>query len=198
MPQKKKPSSLSALSNTRKFNENPFNVVSTTESRIPSSIEDLILDKYTDFCYNSDTEDLESNQLFGFLKNYLKIPDVLLQGFNPTRYQIDGETNVVDIDKLVKYGGLLLIMKNNLEIIKSYWKLLVKYMSDDFNLQNDKEVFEFKIHLDDLMKLRDSINDDSNENALIDMIAVGSDGEKVFVNFVDFGKILGKIGELNF
>lgn len=165
---------------------NPFD-----SDKLPSSVEDFIVDKYSDHCVENDSEDLLESELLEFCKIRLDLPVRLVDNINPASLVIEG-TNVLDFDRFLQTVGPLVMLLPYVSYIDSLWKMFVGTVATQV-----KDVFRYRIHLDDMVKIRQAINDSAPTGVLLDMVSLASNGQRVYVNYADFAIILGKIGELN-
>ncbi|KAH3669134.1 hypothetical protein WICMUC_005098 [Wickerhamomyces mucosus] len=153
----------------------------TSPDKIPTEIEDEILDKYSQYSLESDMtlksiprylKDLEIPKLF--TKNNLYINDLTVEG-----------TDIIDFDKLLLNSFQLIKFRDNKDIIIETWNLL------RYELKTTKE----HINLVDLIKLNNELKLNLDDRLLLGMINVNGQNT-VNLTIVDFAYIMGKMGEL--
>ncbi|ODV85117.1 hypothetical protein CANARDRAFT_28419 [[Candida] arabinofermentans NRRL YB-2248] len=173
---------------------------------IPQQLDDKLLDSFTLFGEDNNTEDLLLKDLGQFLRTYLKIPDKLLFFVNLEDFLMDGTDDIVDFEKYLYKGTLLLTLTENLPIIDMYWDLLIDNLQSEsphnvlkkgkYDGTADAEKYKIKLYIDDLSKLMKNLNDETPTSFLMEMLIVSNNGMKVYTDYFDFALILGRIGEL--
>lgn len=169
-----------------KRDSNPF-----ISGKLPASVEDFIVDKYSDHCVENDSEDLLGSELLDFCQNRLNLPLRLIENIEPSSLVIE-ETDILDFDAFLQTVGMLVMLLPYLSYIDSLWTMFVKTVAPQ-----EKDVFAYRIHLDDMVKVRHAINDSTPTGVLLDMVSLASNGKRVYINYADFAVIMGRIGELN-
>ncbi|OWB56994.1 hypothetical protein B5S28_g2915 [[Candida] boidinii] len=206
------------ISNSKLSSNLVFNsIFENPKKKIPIEIEDKLLDSFTEYTESlSNDEDLKLNELKKFFQDYLKINDKLINFIKLNDYLLIGTNNIVDFEKYLYFGSILLILNNNLIIIDHYWNLLINGLKlNDDNSYLKEDYYKITINCQDLKKIFDSIDDKSGDDnsestqnnnkksvtsmeMLIKMINVVTDGLKPEINYYQFGILLGKLGELNY
>ncbi|CDK29029.1 unnamed protein product [Kuraishia capsulata CBS 1993] len=166
----------------------------------PPEVEEELLEKFSNFCDENDSQDLLASQLMMFFKQELKIPDRLLVNVVVSDYVIEG-TEVVGFEEYLSKSGLLVVMRDNVRKIDEAWKLFIRHCKKKDKKPGDVSkdgVYSERIYLDDLISLQQILNDNTPRGLLIDMIEVATQGARPYVNYADFAMVMGKMGELNF
>ncbi|CCF57537.1 hypothetical protein KAFR_0C05460 [Kazachstania africana CBS 2517] len=166
-------------------------VESFLNCEIPQDLEDEILATLANYNIEKDmtTDDLE---------NYfedLKLPKELYKLANKQNL-IVSNTRVVDFEKILKFTYHLLIFMDNESTIDELWSVLIKYSGRDAQFPN----VLLKNHIlstKDLQKISNSIGMD-NSSGIIEMMNIATNGLKVYLNYLDFAYILGKLGYLRY
>ncbi|KAL6941208.1 hypothetical protein ACO0RG_002328 [Hanseniaspora osmophila] len=180
----------------------------TNPKSVPKDIEEEVLTCYVDFNIEHDMTIYDLQPFFEKLQlphNIYKF--VMYKG--EKELCVEG-TNIIDFDKLLIETYHLLIYMDNVAVIDEYWSLLVE------SCQRDQQFPQVKLkdHVIGLKQLRAIINNvngsGEEETAsgstmpLIQMMkAVSSPpqksgADKLFINYLDFAFMLGKIGLLKF
>lgn len=157
---------------------------------IPREIEDEILTTYANYNVEADMTTMELSSYF----TELQMPKELYKLLNYQDLCIDG-TNVVDFDNLVRATYHLLVFMDNQETIDEQWLLLVEFSGRGerfprVNLRN--HVLSIK----DLQKISNAIGGDNGH--LVDMMSCATNGKRVFITYLDFAYLLGKLGKLRY
>lgn len=206
------------ISSSKLSSDSVFNsIFENPKKKIPIEIEDKLLDSFTEYTENSENgQDLELGNLKSFFQNYLNISLKLIVFINLNDYLLTGTKNIVDFEKYLYFGSILLILNDNLVIIDHYWNLLIGGLNlseKNADGDNSEENYKITINCQDLRKIFESIDDDASGDGssatkskksvtsmetLIKMINVGTDGLKPEINYYQFGVLLGKLGELSY
>ncbi|KAH3685586.1 hypothetical protein WICPIJ_003448 [Wickerhamomyces pijperi] len=184
MPPRKKTSTINRRTIINFTNPNP----------IPSQIEDVILEKYTKYSLGRD---MKTSDLPSFWSD-LRIPDIFTIGNTTLRdIAIEG-TDVIDIDKLLRYSYQLVKMRDNRALIIETWNML----REEVNEHNGRGRVGEALNLVDLCKIDQGLKLNLGDQLIRDMINIG-DGSfgwirsdnKVDLEVWEVGYILGKLGE---
>lgn len=114
-------------------------------------------------------------------------------------------SDIIDIDKLVRFCNRLLRFRDHYPIIEEAWKLFV-YATG----HGGSKITSFRMSMKDLSKVKTHLQlDDISDSILIDMLGCSTttvDGEMfnytllpqgLTVNIKDFAEIMGQLGELD-
>lgn len=114
-------------------------------------------------------------------------------------------SEVVDIDKLVRFCNRLLRFRDHFPLIKEYWLLFAELCGE-----GKKDITKFKMSMQDLAKVKKYLQlDDISDGVLIDMLGCSTrtvQGDLFNFNFSpsglsvdikDFAEVLGQLGELD-
>ncbi len=174
-------------------------------SRIPQEIQDELLDAYTKFCDRNDTEDILIKYIPNLFKTELKVPGKLLTFINVQDFGMDGlETSssdvsqIVDFEKYLYEGALLLRLNAQIDIIDYYWYMTLAIVNGKSELSSaeKKTAYKQRIYLNDLKMLCQKLKQDVPTSVMLDMITVINDGERAWMNYMDFALVLGRTGIL--
>lgn len=147
----------------------------------------MILEAFANYSFDDDMKVSD-------LKNYyqdLKIPSLFTVGNKRLIHEeltVEG-TDIIDFDKLLNKSFQLIVLRNNKNLIQQNWELLRKALPQS----NEKST---SLNFKELKAISDDTKSGVSDSLLIDMVAVATEGGGVDVNFVDFGYVLGKLGEL--
>ncbi|CUS23441.1 LAQU0S10e00452g1_1 [Lachancea quebecensis] len=158
--------------------------------KIPSEIEDDILGAFANYSIESD---MTARDLPEYFKE-LQMPTEMTKLIQPQDLCLE-DTNIVDFDKLLKTTFHLLIFMNNAEIIDTQWMMLVQGCGRDTQFPH-VALRNHVLSIKDLQKIANSINVDGGH--LIDMMSCATQGKRVYITWMDFAYLLGKLGHLVF
>lgn len=159
--------------------------------KVPTEIEDEILTTYASFSLEHDMTVEDLNKYF----EQLELPRELYKMIPMSELVVAG-TNVVDFGKLLTSTYHLLIFMDNEEIITEMWSLLVEGCGRD----RDFPQVRLKNHvlsLKDLQKIRNYVGVEQ-ASGIVEMISVATGGRRVYITYLDFAYVLGKLGYLRF
>lgn len=166
---------------------------------VPQEVEDDILETFAKY---SIDHDMNIDDTQGYFED-LQLPKELYKLIRKEDIVIEG-TDVVDFDKIVKQTFHLLIFMSNEEVINSFWELLLK---NSGRLENFPQV-KLKDHIlsiKDLQKIDVLLNSGSNNKEkqvgntdIIGMLTCATHGSRVYMTYLDFCDILGRLGYLQF
>ncbi len=174
-------------------------------SRIPQEIQDELLDAYTRFCDKNDTEDILLKDIPQLLKTELNVSDKLLMFINVQYFCMDAlettdseQAQIVDFEKYLYEGALLLQLNSQIDIIDYYWNMTLATLKGKSLLpeKENNSSYKERIYLDDLKRLCERLKQDVPTNVMLDMITVINDGQRVWMNYMDFALVLGRTGAL--
>lgn len=171
----------------------------THEHNIPQKYEDILLDGYTNFCEIKNTDDIKLDNLAEAIEKYIGVPFKLIPDKNELRSWCIDNTEIVDFEKWLYNGYLWLKIVENMDIADDYWKMILKLLNGGSEKSNgneneldDNDRFK-KLYLNDVKKLVKIGRIDAD---IIGMLQTASRG-KVFINYIDFVVLLGRLGEFN-
>lgn len=159
-------------------------------ARMPEEIEEEVLNLYVKYSEEHEFkwdvihrfyEELEiDKELVGLLESR----DLCLEGLD-----------VIDIDKLIDVTYKLLIYMDNQNTIDAQWSLLLRYTG---RLESFPQVRLRKhvISVKDIQKA--AVQVDMDQSLILPMVTWATSGLKVFVNYLDFAQLLGKMGILRY
>ncbi|KAK5780581.1 Rad33p PWA37_003220 [Arxiozyma heterogenica] len=167
--------------------------------KIPQEIEDEILETFAKYSIEHDMDTTDLNSYFEDLQmphelyKLVRIEDVVVE-----------DTKVIDFDKIVKVTYHLLIYMNNDDIITSFWNLLVKNSGRLDNFPNVR-LKDHVLSVKDLQKIDTLLNNNvisSKSNSkhfdIIGMMSCATGGSRVYMTYLDFANVLGRLGYLQF
>ncbi|SCV01103.1 LAME_0G14070g1_1 [Lachancea meyersii CBS 8951] len=158
--------------------------------KVPSEIEDDILGAFATYSIESDMTSANLNDFF----SDLQMPRDITKMVNAQDVCVEG-TNVVSFDKLLKSTFHLLIFMNNAEIVDTQWSMLVVACGRDKRFPH-VALRSHVLSIKDLQKIANSINMDNGH--LVEMMSFATSGKRVFMTWLDFAYLLGKLGHLVF
>ncbi|SCU89079.1 LANO_0D03862g1_1 [Lachancea nothofagi CBS 11611] len=158
--------------------------------KIPSEIEDDILGAFATYSIESD---MTSADLRSYFED-LQMPRELTKMVNDRDLCIEG-TNIVSFEKLLKTTFHLLVFMNNAEIVDTQWSMLVQACGRDAQFPH-VALRSHVLSIKDLQKVANSISMDNGR--LIEMMSCATNGTRVYVTWLDFAFLLGKLGHLVF
>lgn len=161
------------------------------KAKVPQEIEDEILAVYATYSLEHDmtSEDLE--QFF----SDLELPRQLYKMMLKDELTLEG-TNVVDFEKLLRCTYHLLVFMDNEKIIDEMWELLVHGSGRDKNFPS-VELKNHVLSIKDLQKVSNFVGIDQS-SGIVEMISCATNGRRVYMTYLDFAYILGKLGHLRF
>lgn len=161
--------------------------------KIPENYETKLLDLYTEILENTQKSDITKDELEDILETYFMIPkELILQDNDLDDWLIEG-TDVVDFEKWLYNGYFWLLLKDKISIVDMIWKDICSALDTGNDLLTPNKLREKKIYLTDVRKL---IEIGKMEANCIGMLQTISNG-KVYINFVDFFILLGRLGVFN-
>ncbi|GME85597.1 unnamed protein product [Ambrosiozyma monospora] len=169
------------------------NVFTFTKTTIPQPIEDKLLDAFTNFSEYKGIDDILISQLPELFVKYLHISPKLAYFIKSEQFVLEGTTDIVDFEKYLFNGYLFLTLNKGIKTLDFYWNLVVP------ESPSNEPAYKRKLYMNDIKKLTEIIGDTNevSSDLLIDMLTVPNSGEdKLYVDYFDFGLILGRIGEL--
>ena len=160
-----------------------------TEAKIPQDIEDSILDVYANYSIDHDmtTDDLPS------FFNEVGVPPDLSKLVRNDELVIEG-TNIVDFQELLRSTYNIFLYAKNEVVITGLWKRLLEESGRSSQFPNVTYMNHI-ISVKDLQKVANSVGF-ADQAALINMMSCATHGKRVFMTYLDFAEILGKLGLL--
>lgn len=195
-----------------------------TEKSIKAKLDESIEAEIAQNFFNI----MQENQGSDFLRHYIPelfgrlglLPDFTkLMVLKHTHQILVEDTNVVDFDKLVHFIHKLLIFMDNEAVIMEYWKLIL------FNIDGRSQKINHSINsgtiswymemistkdlnsIEEMSKLSSKSEDKSNKESKFSddslllackMIKTGSCTSTLYVTYIDFAHLLGKMGFLEY
>lgn len=175
----------------RKKNDVSYDTITRwNEARMPTEIEDEVLSIYLSFTEEGEFKWADISSFYMELQiskswyGLLEFKDLCLDGID-----------VIDFEKLLDVTYRLLIFMDNESIIDKQWELLLKYTG---RLQQFPKVALRKhvISVKDVQKA--AVQVDMDQHIILSMVSWATNGERVFVTYLDFAKLLGKMGLLRY
>lgn len=162
-----------------------------TKGKIPQVVEDEILGVFANYSIDHDMTIRDLPLYFGDLQ----LPKDLWKLVREEDLIVEG-TDVIDFDKIVRSTYELLIFMDNADIIDNLWGLLVKNAGRDRQFPNVK-LRDHVLSIKDLQKISTVINNEPS-GGFIEMLSSATGGKRVYMTYIDFAKVLGKLGYLKF
>lgn len=158
---------------------------------VPQEIEDEILTTYAEYSLDHDMTLDDLDKYF----EQLQLPRDLYKMIPRSDLVVEG-TNVVDFSKLLSSTYHLLIFMDNEKIISEMWSLLVQGSGRDRSFPQ-VEMKNHVLSLKDLQKIRNYVGIEQS-GGVVEMISTATSGKRVYMTYMDFAYILGKLGYLRF
>lgn len=158
---------------------------------MPVEVEDEVLGCYARY---SLTGDMLCKDLVPFFEE-LQLPRRFYKNVRKEQVAIEG-TDIVDFDLLLKVTYHLLVYMDNESLIDQLWQMLLQASgkADNPAIKDDKDQV---LSIKDLQKTENYLGD-SNPHELIGMISVATGGKRVYMTYLDFAEVLGKLGYLKY
>lgn len=160
-------------------------------SKIPEELEDEILAVYAKYSMEHDMTVQELKSYFADLQ----LPPVWVSMVKTTEVVVEG-TDVVDLDKLLQSTYHLLIFMDNEEAIDQLWQLLVSASGRDQAFPQVK-LKHHVLSIKDIQRASNSVGLDQAQG-IVEMMSCATGGQRVYMTYLDFAYILGKLGYLRF
>ena len=167
--------------------------------KIPQEIEDEILETFAKY---SMEHDMDTTDLINYFED-LQMPHELYKLVRTEDVVIEN-TKVIDFDKIVRVTYHLLIYMNNEDVVTSFWNLLLRNSGRLDNFPNVK-LKDHILSIKDLQKIDTLLNNNtsgnkSNDNKfdIIGMMPCATGGSRVYMTYLDFANVLGRLGYLQF
>ncbi|CAI4047855.1 hypothetical protein SKDZ_13G1220 [Saccharomyces kudriavzevii ZP591] len=157
--------------------------------KVPGEVEDEILEKFAE---RSLDHDMTANELPTFFRD-LQLEPTIFKMVRNENIVIEG-TKVVDFTKLIRCTCQLLILMNNLTVIDDLWSMLIRSCGRDVDFPQ-VALRDHVLSVKDLQKICNLIGADQSAGT-IEMISCATDGKRLFMTYLDFGCVLGKLGYL--
>ncbi|CCD23761.1 Rad33p NDAI_0C01000 [Naumovozyma dairenensis CBS 421] len=158
---------------------------------VPDEIEDEILNALVGFNLNHDMNTNDLNDFF----ELLQLPRDLYKLVPVDNVVVEG-TNIIDFNKIVRATYELLIFLDNSEIINNLWQLMVTCSGRDKQYPHVILVNHI-LSVKDLQKIA-TFADLDQSSGIIQMMTCATSGKRVYMTYLDFAIILGKLGYLRF
>lgn len=163
--------------------------------KIPEDYETELLDIYTK-C-TEETPDIKIDELGSILEHEFRIPSEIIPDMESLKsWAIEG-TDVVDFEKWLYNGYFWLLLKNHIGDVDMLWQDVwsaldsVSSEKDARKTHTDKDALRSeKLYLSDVKKL---IELGKLEASAVGMLQTAGNG-KVYVGYVDFFVLLGRLG----
>lgn len=162
-----------------------------TKLKVPQDIEDEMLSVYAQYSIEHDmnTYDLES------YFNDLQLPRDLYKLLRRENLVIEG-TNIVDFESLIRSTYDILIYIDNEDVIKNLWSSMIKNSGRDKEFPNI-QLTDHVLSVKDLQKISNSLGV-ADQTGLIQMMSCATEGNRLYLTYLDFAAVLGKVGLLRF
>lgn len=155
---------------------------------IPDEYESVLIDIYTK--YTSITPDITIDQINGILHDEFNVPiEILPSNDELEKWVIEG-TNILDFEKWLYYGHFWMILSENIDDVDILWNDLWGNLGV---VTEGKNIRERKLYLAEITKLNKIGKLDANA---IGMLQTAGNG-KLFITYIDFFILLGRLGILN-
>ncbi|QPG73321.1 hypothetical protein FOA43_000631 [Brettanomyces nanus] len=162
--------------------------------------EAKLLDAFTLFCELHETQDVHLQDLKQLFQENLHINKKLIQFINLDEFRLEasGNQDLVDFEKYLYNSALLLNLSQRLEIIDFYWELVLANIKGKGELTpaERKSAYQQTLDLKDIEQLSKNLKQAIPMDILMNMITLCNEGERVYLNYMDFALILGRVGEL--
>ncbi|KAL3233450.1 DNA repair protein RAD33 [Nakaseomyces bracarensis] len=161
------------------------------EAKMPLEVEDEVLGCYARFSLDGD---MVCGDLVPYFEE-LELPRGFYKHVRKEQVAIEG-TDIVDFDLLLKVTYHILIFMDNESLIDQLWGLLLQASG---RLENDKvkDIKDHILSIKDLQKVENYLGD-SDPRDLINMVSVATGGKRVYMTYLDFAYVLGKLGYLKY
>lgn len=161
------------------------------QAKIPQDIEDEILVAYA--TYNMD-HDMVTADLEGYFED-LQLPRQLYRMIRKGEITLEG-TDLIDFERLLKCTYHLLIFMDNQDTIDEQWTLLIQASGRDNSFPKVK-LRNHVLSIKDMQKISSVVGIDQS-TGVIEMVSCATSGKRVYITYLDFAYILGKLGYLRF
>ena len=161
------------------------------KAKIPQVIEDDILNAFAMF---SIERDMTVDNLVDYF-DYLELPHDLYKMVRSEDVVIEG-TNIVDFDRILQCTYHLLIYMDNESVIDEFWGLLVRTSERDKSFPHVK-LRDHVLSVKDLQRISNAINI-GDSKGVIGMISCATNGKRMYMDYLDFAGVLGRLGLLRF
>ncbi|SMN17811.1 similar to Saccharomyces cerevisiae YML011C RAD33 Protein involved in nucleotide excision repair [Maudiozyma saulgeensis] len=159
--------------------------------KVPQDIEDEMLNVYATY---SIEHDMNTNDLEPYFKD-LELPKDLYKLIRKEDLVIEG-TNIIDFQLLIRSTYHILIYIDNGDVIKNLWTTMIKNSGRDVQFPNTK-LTDHVLSVKDLQKISNVIGV-SDQSGLIQMMSCATEGNRLFITYLDFASVLGKLGLLRY
>lgn len=159
--------------------------------KIPQEIEDEILAVYANCSMEHDMTIKELDFYF----SELQLSKELRKMVSPSELSIP-DTDIIDFERLLQCTYHLLIFMDNEEIIDEMWRLLIHASGRDVSFPQVL-LKNHVLSLKDVQKMSNSVGAESSDG-IIEMVSCATSGKRVYITYLDFAYILGKLGYLRF
>lgn len=159
--------------------------------KIPEELEDEILAVYAKY---SMEHDMTTNDLTDYFDE-IQLPSKWYKMI-PTKDIVVEDTQIINLDKLLQCTYHLLIFMDNEEIIDQLWDLVINASGRNVEFPN----VDLKKHVLSIKDLQKASTSAGLEQAhgLVEMMSCATGGQRVYMTYMDFAYILGKLGMLRF
>ncbi|GAV54048.1 hypothetical protein ZYGR_0AK05500 [Zygosaccharomyces rouxii] len=159
--------------------------------KIPEELEDEILAVYAKY---SMDHDMTTNDLAGYFED-LQLPSKWYN-ITPVKDLVVEGTQIIDLDKLLQCTYHLLIFMDNEETIDQLWGLVISASGRDVDFPN-VDLKKHVLSIKDLQKANTSAGLEQ-AHGIVEMMSCATGGQRVYMTYMDFAYILGKLGILRF
>lgn len=158
---------------------------------VPQDIEDEILAAYATY---SLEHDMTSGDLVSYFED-LQLPRGLYKMVRKGDLSVEG-TNVVDFERLLRCTYHLLVFMDNEQVIDEMWGLLVQGSGRDQSFPQ-VQLRDHVLSIKDLQKISNFVGIE-RASGIVEMISCATGGKTVYMTYLDFAYVMGKLGYLRF
>lgn len=172
--------------------EPPFytSSVGSNAYTIPPKYETQLLDIYTH--HTEEKPDIHLEEIPSLLIDGLNVPaEVVPNRDELTSWLIEG-TEVLDFEKWLYNGYLWLLLGDNLDDVDLLWEDIWETLEKDINTEDKNLLRRKRLYLKDVKTL---INIGKLDANAMEMLQTAGNG-KVYIDYLDFFKLLGRLGVL--
>jgi hypothetical protein len=156
--------------------------------KIPEEYEATLIDIYTK--NTEENPDIHLRDIPKLLEDELNIPTEILPNENQLKSWLITGTDILDFEKWLYNGYFWLLLSKNFENVDMLWNDIWLSLDDKLKNISNSDLRSRKLYVTDVKKLIEIGKLDANA---IGMLQTASNG-KVYIEFVDFFKLLGRLG----
>lgn len=159
--------------------------------KVPQDIEDEMLNVYATY---SIEHDMNTHDLEAYFKD-LELPRDLYKLVRKEDLVIEG-TDIIDFESLIRNTYYILIYIDNEDVINSLWGSMVKNCGRDKKFPNI-QLSDHVLSVKDLQKISNVVGM-ADQSGLIQMMSCATEGNRLYLTYLDFAAVLGKLGLLRY